>query len=150
MCRIQPPASFSVPFLQRRHWPYCAKLTWIQSGCPGQVLAKLIWSEASWFAKIIEPSSRQGTTDLLPVSHFQTRLHSSTDVPDNSIQNQPRSSLIVADCAKFWPNGSSPETSQYARIIRPTSGQCFPADPARMRIRSHEPIGSCLASCDHN
>ena len=71
ICQIQPLASFSVPFLQRRHGPYCAKLTWIWSGCPGQALVKLIWSEASWFAEIIEPSSRQDTTYLLPVSHFR-------------------------------------------------------------------------------
>ena len=39
--------------------------------------------------------------------------------------------LIVSG---FWPNGSGPEASHCATIIRPASGQCFPADPDRMRI----------------
>ena len=42
-------------------------------------------------------------------SHFQTRLRSFTDVPDNIIPNQPRSDLVLAECARFWPNGSGPE-----------------------------------------
>ena len=66
----------------------------------------------------------------------QTRLRSSTDVQDNIIQNQPGPDLVLADCARFWPNGSGPEASQCTRIIRPASGQWFPADPARMRIGS--------------
>ena len=33
---------------------------------------------------------------------------------------------------QFWPNGSGPEVSRCARIIRPASGQCFRADPDRM------------------
>ena len=45
-CRIRFPASFSVPVLQRRHWPYCAKPNRIPSGWPGQGLAKHIWSES--------------------------------------------------------------------------------------------------------
>ena len=53
-------------------------------------------------------------------------LHSSKDIPDN-IQNQPRSDLVQADCARFWPDGSGPEASQCSRIIRPVSGQCFQA-----------------------
>ena len=57
-----------------------------------------------------------------------------SDVPDNIIQNQPGPDLVLADCARFSPNGSGPEASQCTRIIRPASGQCFPADPARMRI----------------
>ena len=72
-----------------------------------------------------------------PVSQFQNRLRSSTDVPDNTVQNQPESELVLADCVRFGPNGSGPEASQCARIIRPASGQCFPADPDRMRIGSN-------------
>ena len=45
------------------------------------------------------------------------------DILDNIVRNQPRSDLVLADCVRFWPNGSSPEASQYARIIRPTFGQ---------------------------
>ena len=60
----------------------------------------------------------------------------STDVPDNIVQNKARSDLVMADCVRFWPNGSGPEASQCARIIRPASGQCFRADPDRMQIGS--------------
>ena len=35
---------------------------------------------------------------------------------------------------RLWPNGSSPEASQCARIIRPASGQRVRVDPDRMRI----------------
>ena len=94
--------------------------------------------EASRFARIIWPIFWQDATGLLPVSHFdfETRFHSSTDVPDNIVQNQPGSDLVLADCVRFWPNGSGPEASRFARITRPASGQCFPADPDRMRIGS--------------
>ena len=85
--------------------------------------------EASRGGGIIWPGFWQDATGLLLVSHFQTRLRSSTDVPDNSIQNHPRAGLVLADCAGFWPNGSSPEVSQCARIILPASGQYFPTDP---------------------
>ena len=88
--------------------------------------------EAGWCAGIIWPSFWQDATGPLPDSHFQTRFRSSTDIPDNIVPNQPRSDLVLADCVRFWPNGSGPEASQCARIIRPTSGQCFPVDPDRM------------------
>ena len=52
------------------------------------------------------------------------------------MQNQPGSDLVLADCVRVWPNGSGPEESQRARMIRPASVQCFPADPDRMRIGS--------------
>ena len=70
--------------------------------------------------------------------HFRTlRLGSVlSDVPNNTEQNQPGSDLVLTDCVRFWANGSSPEASQCARIIQPASGQCFPADPDRMRIGS--------------
>ena len=92
--------------------------------------------EASWCVGIIWPGVWQDTTSLLPVSDFQTQFRSSTDVSDNIVQNQPGSNLGLADCVRFGPNGSGPEASQCARIIQPTSGQCFPADPDRMRIGS--------------
>ena len=56
-------------------------------------------------------------------------------LPDNIVRNQPGSDLVLADCARFWPNGSGPEQSQCARIIRPASGQCFPADLTRHLTR---------------
>ena len=92
--------------------------------------------EASWCAGIIWPGFWQETTGPLPVSHFQARFRSSTAVPDNIVPNQPGSDLVLADFVRFWPNGSGPEASRCARIIRPASCQCFPADPDRMRIRS--------------
>ena len=83
ICWIQLPASNSDPFFQRRLGSYCAILAWIQSGWPGQVLAKCIWSgnhQAQFW---------QYVTGLHPVTHFQTWLHSSTDGSDHSVQNQP-------------------------------------------------------------
>ena len=84
--------------------------------------------EASWYAGIIWPGFWQDATGPQPVSHFQTLFRSSTDVPDNIVQNQTGSDLVLADCVRFWPNGSGPDASQCARSIRPASGQCFPAD----------------------
>ena len=88
--------------------------------------------EASRCAGIIWPGFWQDATGPLPVS--QTRSPSSTDVADNITQNQPGSDLVLADCARFKPNRSGPEASRCARNIRPASGQCFSADPDRMRI----------------
>ena len=101
-----------------RVWPYASGL------------------EASWCTGIIWPGFWQNATSPLPVSHFQTWFCSSTDIPDNIVQTQPRSNLVLADCVRFWPNGSGPEVSQCARIIQPASGQCFPADLDQMQIRS--------------
>ena len=42
---------------------------------------------------------------------------SSTDSLDHITQNQPGSSLVLADCVRFCPNGSGLEESQCARII---------------------------------
>ena len=92
--------------------------------------------EASRCAKTIWPSFWQNATRPLPVSHFQTWLHSSTDGLDHIVQNQAGSNLVLADCVRFWLNGSGPEASWCARIIRPTSGQCFQADPDWIQIES--------------
>ena len=102
--------------------------------------------EASLCGGIIWPSFWQNATGQLPVSHFKTRFHCSTDVPDNIVQNQPGSSLVLADCVMFGPNGSGPEASRCARIIRPAFGQCFPADPDRMRTGSGMFTGQCPKS----
>ena len=95
--------------------------------------------EACRCAGIIGPGFWQGATGPLLVSHFQTRFRRSTDVPDNTVQNQPGSDSVLADCVMFWPNGSGPEASRCSRIIRPVSGQCFPADPDRMRTFRYWP-----------
>ena len=100
--------------------------------------------EASRCAGIIGSGFCQDATGPLPVSHFQTRFRSSTDVPDNTVQNQPGSDLVLSDCVRFWPNGSGPEANRCARIIRPTSGQCFPADQDRIRIGSGMFTGKSL------
>ena len=71
--------------------------------------------EASRCAGIIWLGFWQDPTGPLPVSHFQTRFRSSTDVPDNIVQNQPGSDLVLADCVRFWPNGSGPEASRCAK-----------------------------------
>ena len=78
---------------------------------------------ASWCAEIIWPGFWQDATGPLPVSHFQTWFCSSPDVLNN-VQNQPGSHLVLADCVRFGPNGSGPEASRCAGIIRPASGQC--------------------------
>ena len=129
--RIRLPASFSVPFFQRRHGTYCAKPTRIRYRWPGQGLATLIWSESKPVCRFQAGRNRPATSFplLKSVPFFHRR-------PDNIVRNQPGSDLLLADCARFWPNGSGPEESQCARIIRPASGQCFPADLARLRIGS--------------
>ena len=78
----------------------------------------------------------QNVTGPLPVSHFQTRLHSSTGGPNHTVQNRPGSDWVLADCVRFWPDGFGPEASRCARLIGPVSGQCFRAEPDRMRIGS--------------
>ena len=45
--------------------------------------------KASWYAGIIGPGFWQDATSLLLVSHFEIRLRSSTDVPDNIIYTKP-------------------------------------------------------------
>ena len=57
--------------------------------------------EASLCEGIIRPGFWQDAAGPLPVSHFQTRFHSSRDVPDHTVQNQPWSDLVLADCVRF-------------------------------------------------
>ena len=97
----------------------------IWSGWPGQVWAKRIWSRNKLVCKNHWAQFWQNATGLLPVSHFLTWLHSSTDGPDNIVHNQPGSNLVLADRIRFWTNGSSQEASRCARITQPASGQCF-------------------------
>ena len=92
--------------------------------------------EASQCAKIIRPCFWENATSPLPVSHFQTRLHSSTNSLDHIVQSQAGSDLVLADCVRCWPNRSNPEANRYASIIWPTFGQCFWANLDRMWIRS--------------
>ena len=69
--------------------------------------------EANRCARIIWTSFWKEATGPLPVSDFQTRFRSSTDVPDNIVENQPGSDLVLADrmCqvwAKRIRSGSKP------------------------------------------
>ena len=52
--------------------------------------------EASPCAGIIGPGFWQDATGPLPVPYFQTRFRSSTDVPDNIVQNQHGPGLVLA------------------------------------------------------
>ena len=61
------------------------------------------------------------TTNQLPVSHFQTRFHSSTDGLDCTAQNQPGSGWGLADNVRSGLNRSGPEARWCARISWPTS-----------------------------
>ena len=73
--------------------------------------------EASRCAGIIWPGFWPDANGPPPLSHFQTRFRSSTDVPDNIVQNQPGSDLVLADCVRFWPNASGLEASRCPGII---------------------------------
>ena len=75
--------------------------------------------EASRCAGIIGAGFWQDATRPLPVSHFQTRFHSSADVPDKTLQNQPGSDLVLADCV----------------------GRCGHTDPVRMQAGVQESSG---------
>ena len=119
---IQLPISDSIPFFQRMPGSYWVKLAKIQSGWPGHVLAKHIQSASKSVSKNHWAQFRHNVTGLLPVSHFQTRLRSSTDGLDHIVQNHPGSDLVPADWVRFWLNRSSLEASQCARIIWPASG----------------------------
>ena len=130
--RSHLPESDSVPFFQTRPGSFCAKLAQIQSEWPGQVLAKHVGSRSklAWCAGIIRAQFWQNATGPLPVSYFQTWLHSSTDGPDQIVQNQPRSDLVLVDHVRFWPNGSGVQESSDC------PAQCFRASLDRMWIGS--------------
>ena len=72
----------------------------------------------------------QNATGPLQVSYFQTRLHSSTDGPDQIVQGQLGSDLVLVDFVRFGPNGSGPEASRCARIMWHASGNA--SDPIRI------------------
>ena len=76
-----------------------------KSGLDGlvRVWAKRIWPEAILCAGIIGPGFWQDATGPLPVSHFQARFRSPTDVPDNIVQNQPGSDLVLSGFGQTDP-----------------------------------------------
>ena len=113
VCQIRLSASVSVPFFRRRHGSDRAKPTRIRSGWSGQGFGQthLVWKQAG-----VQESSGPVSGRTQPVSHFQTLFRSSTGVPDNIVQNQPGSDLVLANCVRVWPNGSGPDACQCARI----------------------------------
>ena len=117
MCQIQLHTS-NLFLFQRRPESCCAKLVLIWSGWPDQVLDKHTWTGSKLVCKNHRAQFWQNTNIWLPVSHFQTRLHSYTDGSDHIMQNQPGSDLVLADCqasAERILSGSKP----VARIIGP-------------------------------
>ena len=118
---IRLPASNSVQFFQKRPGSCHAKPAQIRSGWPGHVLAKHIWSGSkpvhwAWFWP--------NANGLIPIFCFRLGCVLSISL-DHTVQNQPRSDLVLADCIRFWPNRSGPEASWCTRIIGPASGQHF-------------------------
>ena len=116
ICRIRLPASVKAPFFF--FFFFKEGMDHIVQNRPVSDLDGLvrIWPNASglgtsWCAGIISPGFWQDATGPLPVSHFETRFRSSADIPDNIKQNQPGSDLVLANCVRFWPNGSGPEAS---------------------------------------
>ena len=95
----------------------------------------LVWKQAG-VPESSGPVCGRTATSPPPVYHFKTRFCSSTDILSNIVQNQPGSDIVLADCVRFWPNGSGPEANRCARIIRLVSGQYFRSDPDRMRMGS--------------
>ena len=97
--------------------------------------------EASRCARIIRTSFWHEATSSLPVSHFQTQLHSSTDGPDHVVQNQPRLILFWLSASGFgqvdpvWEQGSMQESS--GLLLANVS------KPIRIRCKS---ISTCLLS----
>ena len=108
----------------------CAKLAWIQSGWPGQVLDKLIWSGSTpvcknHWAQFVAECNWPATS--FPLSNSVTFFHG---WPGLQRENQPRSDLVLADCIRLSPSGSGPEASWYAKMIQPIFDQYFRSDLA--------------------
>ena len=118
--RIRLPASFSVPFFQRRHGTYCAKPTRIRYRWPGQGLATLIWSESKPVCRFQAGRNRPATS--FPLLNM-TRFRSSTDVRIILCETSP-------DPIYFW-------------LIVPGFGQ---TDPVRKKANVQVSSGLLLAS----
>ena len=145
ICRIRLAGSDFPHPLQLRF--YKEGMDHILQNRPGSDLDGLVrvWPntsglEASRCTGIMGPGFWQDATGPLPVSHFPTLFRFSTDVPDNIVQNQPGADLVLADCVRFWPNGSGPEASQ---CVQESSGPLL--DKASQPIRiGYELDPACL------
>ena len=84
----------------------------------------LVWKEAS-----VQESSGPVAGRMQPAHYQFPTFRRSSVLPQTSriklCKTSPGSDFFLADCARFWPNGSGPEASQCARIIRPACGQFF-------------------------
>ena len=102
--------------------------------------------EASRCAGIIWPCFWQEATGPLPISHFQTRFRSSTDIPDNTAQKPARirfsSGRFCHVLAKGLRSGSKPMCKNHPARFRPV----LPSrtGPAANRIRHVYWVAICL------
>ena len=102
--------------------------------------------EASRCAGIIWPGFWQEATGPLPISHFQTRFRSSTDIPDNTAQKPARirfsSGRFCHVLAKGLLSGSKPTCKNHPARFRPV----LPSrtGPAANRIRHVYWVAICL------
>ena len=101
---LDPTASIRFSsVLPKNAWMLLCKsstdLIWMAWSGFGQT--HLVWKQAS--AGIIRPGFWQDAAGPLPVSNFWTQFCLSTDDTDNTVQNQPRSDFVLADCVSFWP-----------------------------------------------
>ena len=133
ICRIRLSASVSVPSFQRRPGSCCTKPARIRleglvrfwptaSGPEASRCARIIWPGSGR----TQPARNQFPTFRLGPAFFHRRFGPFT-------QDQAGSDLVLADCVRFWPNGSGPEASCCARTIGPPSGQRFRPDLDRVR-----------------
>ena len=117
-----PDPTSRIRFFQRRPGSYCAKSARIRSGWPAQLRKQAV-------CKNHRAGFRQSATGVLPISHFQPLLCSSTDDPNHAVRNKPWSDLVLAkrirsggtpvgwnNLALFWPTLSSRSLSYTNRI----------------------------------
>ena len=79
--------------------------------------------EASQYARIIQPNFWQHTTSPLPVSNFQTQLHSSTDVLDHCAKPAQiwfSSGWLCQVLARWIQSGSKPVCKNHPAHFWPT------------------------------
>ena len=134
---------FGSVFFQRRPGSNCAKPTRIRSGWPLQVWGKHIVFTSKPVYKNHQAWFWQKATGPLPVSHFQTRLRSSTDGPDHTVQYQPGSDLVLSDCqilAKRIRSGGKPVYKNHQARFWPTLPSRAVSDPACV-------LGICFRWC---
>ena len=135
-------------FCSSKEGQYHIVKNWSRSNLDGRVRfwANTSCPEASQCARLIRPGLAECNRPATNF-HFQTLLHSATDGLDHTVQNQPWSDWVLADYVRFWPDGTGPEASWWARIIWPASGQGFWANPDQMRIGSGMLTGEA-SQCD--